>query len=140
MPLGIKTTSDHPLANPGATVTPSGYRPTAEYAPTMILCQCSLCQHVGIVEFENGFNIPLGDRLMEGRPIPGECKICRKWTTFLPLRMLSESDWKEWQHLRRIQDTLDYYRNNEIPVNLQNFLIPKERLEAFRQGLEKKNG
>ena len=138
MPIGLKTTIDtpHPLSQEDANTTPSGYRPTSEYAPTMTLCQCALCQHVGIVEFEGGFNLKLGDRLMEGRRIPGNCKVCNRPTTVLPLRMLSEGDWKEYQHLRRIQDTLDYYTQHNIPINLRDFIIPKERLEAFQKGLE----
>ena len=63
----------------------TGYEPTREYYPTYRLVKCSLCGQAGAAEFLGGLNIKEGDRLMDGRPIWGECLHCAKRAELVPL-------------------------------------------------------
>ncbi len=63
----------------------TGYQASEEYHPTMRAGKCSRCGLVGVIAFRNGFNIKLGDRVMDGKTIPGTCPRCGKGTEFVPL-------------------------------------------------------
>src|SRR3990167_2363390 len=52
--------------------------PTQEYHPTHVMAACSLCGMISVVEFAGGFNLKLGDRLMDKKPIPIKCYHCHR--------------------------------------------------------------
>lgn len=64
---------------------PSGYAPTPEYFPTYKPVRCGLCKKVGMLNFQGGFDLKAGDRVMEGKPIWGDCGMCGRRAELIPL-------------------------------------------------------
>ena len=114
-------------------VKDTGYAPTKEYYPTMRACKCSGCGTVGHLEFDGGFNLKMGDRVMDGKPIPGRCYKCNKMTEMVPLPVNDPQN-AELRHYYNIQKSLDFYRDRGIKLGSRSVLWDPSRimrLEAY---------
>jgi len=92
--------------------------------------RCSQCRRVGLVYFEGGWNFKKADRLMNERPVRGDCGYCRRrGIELIPIPHLSESDRKELQHLYNIQDTLEKSQERGWRVDQSSLLLPIEHID-----------
>lgn len=105
----------------------TGYTPTPDYYPTMRAGKCSKCGAVGCIAFKNGFNLRLGDRVMAGKPIPGECPRCGKGTEFVPLPVDAPEN-KEISIYYHLQRSLNAYVERGIPLDTTKTLQPLGRI------------
>jgi hypothetical protein len=107
---------------------PAKKKPNAIATPHAV--RCANCKKVGLVYFEDGWNLAQSDALMEGRVIRGACGYCNKQNAeLIPIPNLTESDKKELQALYNIQETLKEAARQNWDVTPQSLLIPKARLE-----------
>jgi hypothetical protein len=111
-------------------VRETGYVPTKEYYPTMRACKCSVCGTVGHLAFDGGFNLKLGDRVMDGKPIPGRCYKCNKTTEMVPLPVNDPKN-KELRHYYNIQKSLDFYRDRGVKLGAKSVLWDPSRILRF---------
>lgn len=102
-------------------VKDTGYAPDKEYYPTMRAVKCSRCGTVGHLCFDGGFNIKLGDRVMDGKPVPGVCFKCNKRTEMVPLPV-NHPDQAELRHYYNIQKSLDFYRERGVKMGSKTVL------------------
>lgn len=108
----------------------TGYTPTRDYYPTMRAGKCSRCGMVGNIAFNNGFNLRLGDRVMAGKPIPGQCPKCGKGTEFVPLPVDSPEQ-KELTHYYNIQRSLNAYVERGMHFDNRFTLQPEGRIKRW---------
>ncbi len=112
---------------------PSGYKPTADYHPTHIVVKCRTCRSVGIAEFEGGFDLKTGDRLMEGKPIRGLCHRCAKETELVPLKPDHPDNTAELRHLFNIRKALEEAARRGESVGSSGVVWPLERVKAYER-------
>jgi hypothetical protein len=110
----------------------TGYAPTPEYFPSMRLGKCSKCMQVGTVEFKGGMNLKEGDRIMDGKPIPGECYFCGKRTEFVPLPV-DDPRQKSLKLYYDIQKALDHEVKNGRPLPATGSLYPLARRLKYEE-------
>jgi hypothetical protein len=113
----------------------TGYAPTPEYHPSMRLGKCSRCKQVGTVEFKGGMNIKEGDRIMDGKPIWGDCYFCGKKTEFVPLPV-DDPRQKGLKLYYDMQRALDHEVRNGRPLPASGDLFPlarRQRHEEWRK-------
>ena len=103
--------------------------PTPDYYPTMRACKCMKCGQVGALLFEGGFNLKLGDRVMDGKPIPGQCPRCGT-TELIPLPV-NDPNTKEVALYHQIQRSLDHYRKRGVKAN--TMLWPVDRIVEWEK-------
>ena len=108
----------------------NGYAPTVEYFPTMRVVRCSKCGLVGVCEFLGGMNLKEGDRLMEGKPIRGECKQCGKAVDLVPLPV-DDPEFKQAKHAFEMQRALDLMVANGRALGPSGQLIPVAKLKQY---------
>lgn len=108
-------------------VKDTGYKPDKHYYPTMRAVKCSVCGTVGCLEFDGGFNLKLGDRVMHGKPIPGRCYLCNKTTELVPLPV-DAPEQAELKHYYNIQKSLNFYRDRGIRMNAGSILWDPSRI------------
>jgi hypothetical protein len=84
----------------------TGYKPTAEYYPTMRAVKCSKCGEIGVCEFMGGLNLKEADRVMDGRTIRGTCTKCAKMVDLVPLPVNDPKN-KQTILYYQIQQSLD---------------------------------
>lgn len=113
------------VKNKAVKTKESGYAPTPEYHPTMVMVKCHGCGSVGVYEFVDGFDLKTGDDLMAGKPVKGFCFRCRGERDMVPLK-LSEADAKQYRHLYNIQRALEaaVKQGRRIPANA--LILPVE--------------
>jgi hypothetical protein len=107
----------------------NGYKPEKDYYPTMRACKCMKCGQVGALLFEGGMNLKLGDRVMDGKPIPGQCPRCGK-TELIPLPVNDPST-KEVALYHQIQKSMDHYR--ERGIDAKTMLWPVDRVKEWEK-------
>lgn len=110
----------------------TGYAPTSDYYPTMRACKCSGCGTVGHLAFDGGFNLKLGDRVMDGKPIPGRCYKCNKVTEMVPLPVNDPNN-AELRHYYNIQKSLDFYRKRGIKLTSKSVLWDPSRIMRLEE-------
>ncbi len=115
----------------------TGYKPTREYYPTMRAGKCSKCGAVGCIAFKKGFNLKLGDRVMAGKPIPGECPRCGKGTEFVPLPVDAPEN-KEISLYYHIQKSLDAYVERGMEIDARFALQPAGRIKRWEDYVRRK--
>lgn len=102
-------------------------KPTVQYHPTMRAVKCMKCGQVGALIFEGGFNLKLGDRIMDGKPIPGQCPRCGK-TELVPLPVNDPST-REVRLYHQIQRSFDLY--TKMGIQPKTMLWPADRVEEW---------
>ncbi len=110
----------------------TGYKATKEYFPTMRAGKCSRCGQVGVIEFTNGFNIKLGDRVMDGKPIPGTCFRCGKGVEFVPLPINDPKN-KEIGIYYGIQKSLNAHVERGWDIGAQGDIQPVGRIIRWEE-------
>lgn len=99
--------------------------------------RCSHCKKVGIVYFSQGFNVKTADKIMNGRPVIGDCGYChRTHIELIPIPNLSPSDQKELGHLYKIQETLQYAAEKGIAIPKKSVMLPLKKLEEWQKKME----
>lgn len=108
----------------------TGYAPAPEYFPSMRVVKCSMCDLVGVCEFKGGMNLKEGDRLMEGKPIRGECMKCGKMVDLIPLP-IDDPDNQKLKLYYDMQKALD--RNVQVGRALapSGQLMPTAKLKQY---------
>ena len=115
-------------------VKDSGYKPNAEYYPTMRACRCLSCGAVGCLGFHNGFNLKLGDRVMNGKPIPGYCPRCAKYTELIPLPV-DDPKTKEVRLYYQMQEALNEGLRRGQHLTGTSIVWPLARIKAWEKHL-----
>lgn len=110
----------------------TGYSPTPDYHPTMRAVRCLACGMVGALEFEGGFNLKLGDRVMDGKPIPGTCPKCSKKTELIPLPVNDPST-REVRLYYEVQKSLDLYTKHGIKLSPTGMVWPEARIRDWEE-------
>lgn len=113
-----------------------GYRPDKDYYPTMKAGKCSKCGAVGCITFKNGFNLRLGDRVMAGKPIPGECPRCGKGTEFVPLPV-DDPRQKELSLYYHLQKSLNAYVERGMQIDSRYALQPAGRIKRWEEYVQR---
>lgn len=108
-------------------VKDTGYAPTKDYYPTMRACKCSVCGTVGHMTFDGGFNLKLGDRVMNGKPISARCYRCNKKTEIVPLPVDDPSQ-ADLRHYYNIQKALNFYRDRGVQLTSKSVLWDPSRI------------
>ena len=135
MPLPIRkerlTYIDHDktIKTAEVKVKGDGPKPTPEYHPTMRAVKCLKCMQVGALLFEGGFNLKLGDRVMDGKPIPGQCPRCGQ-TELVPLPV-NDPATREVRLYHQIQRSFDFYVKRGMAP--KTMLWPVDRLEDWEK-------
>ncbi len=112
---------------------PSGYTPSTEYHPTHVVVKCRTCKSVGIAEFEGGFNLQQGDRLMDGKPIPGFCHRCAKVTELVPIGPDHPDNTPHLRHLFNIRKALEEAARRGESVGSSGVVWPLARVKAYER-------
>jgi hypothetical protein len=110
----------------------TGYAPSDDYYPTMRACKCSGCGTIGHMTFDNGFSIRLGDRIMDGKPIPGRCYRCNKTTEMVPLPVNDPNN-ADLRHYYNIQKSLDFYRKRGMQLASNSVLWDPARIMRLEE-------
>lgn len=133
MPLPIRkerliyVDEDKTIKTADVPIRGEGPKPTKEYHPTMRAVKCRKCKQVGALFFEGGFNLKLGDRVMDGKPIDGRCPRCGP-TELVPLPV-NDPATKEVRLYHQIQRSFDLY--TKLGVQAKTMLWPAERVEEW---------
>lgn len=109
-------------------------KPTKEYHPTMRAVKCLKCKQVGALLFEGGFNLKLGDRIMDGKPIPGQCPRCGK-TELIPLPV-NDPHTQEVRLYHQIDRSLQEYVRRGVPA--RTMLWPVDRLNEWEKNAKRR--
>jgi hypothetical protein len=112
---------------------PSGYKPTADYHPTHVVVKCRTCRSVGIAEFEGGFDLKKGDRLMDGKPISGHCFRCAKETELVPIGPDHPDNTPHLRHLFNIRKALEEAARRGESVGSSGVVWPLERVKMYER-------
>ncbi len=112
---------------------PMGYTPSTDYHPTHIVVKCRTCRSVGIAEFEGGFDLKKGDRLMEGKPIGGFCHRCNKNTELVPIGSDHPDNTPHLRHLFNIRKALEEAARRGESVGSSGVVWPLARVKAYEQ-------
>lgn len=125
-------------AGPSSAPPPAGgYRASADYHPTMIAVRCGSCKSMGIVEFVGGFSLKLGDDLMEGRPIRGECRSLAcggRRRELIPIQKFLTEDMKDkFAHEYNAAKTLEFYAQRGQQINAGQTMMPLARLKEHER-------
>jgi len=87
--------------------------------------RCGNCKRLSVAWFDEGFNVKAADKLMNGRPIKGDCRQCGKMNVeVIPIPNLTPSDAKEFAHLVHIQETLGWAADNDVSVDRKSVVMP----------------
>lgn len=120
-------------------VKDSGYKPTPDYYPTMRACRCLSCGAVGCLEFHNGFNLKLGDRVMNGKPIPGNCPRCQKYTELVPLPV-NDPKTAEVRLYYQMQEALNEGLKRGQRLTGSSIVWPLARIREWEKHLAERQG
>ena len=112
---------------------PSGYIPSAEYHPTNVMGKCSRCTTVSIIEFEGGFDLKKGDRIMDGKPVIGYCYRCRRDTELVPVVIKNPEESAHIRHMYSIQQALDEAARRGESVGSSGVLWPLARVKLYER-------
>ena len=97
-----------------------------------VMVRCSRCNADGFVYFSGGFHIKTADKLMNRRPVRGDCGYCgAKGVELIPNPNLTPSDAKEHQHLYNVQETLNYMADHGIPIPKNGIIPPLAKLKEW---------
>lgn len=110
-------------------------KPTPQYHPTMRAVKCLKCKQVGALVFEGGFNLKLGDRVMDGKPIPGQCPRCGP-TELVPLPV-NDPNTREVRLYHQIQRSFDLY--TKMGIQAKTMLWPADRVQEWMKNAERRD-
>lgn len=99
-----------------------------------IMVYCSRCNIPGFVYFSGGFHVKTADKLMNYRPIKGDCVSCGgKNIELIPNPHLTPSDAKKHRALFDVQESLEYMTKHGIPVPKNAIIPPLAKLKELIQ-------
>src|SRR3990167_7237809 len=110
--------------------------PTQEYHPTHVMAACSLCGMISVVECAGGFNLKLGDRLMDKKPIPIKCYRCNRRSEAIPV-----TDEQAKAHgLKDLKDSIEAAAARGERFTARSVVTPLAVVEAYDKFIRKRNG
>lgn len=118
----------------GVGKAPESPQPSKRKASVPRAVRCGDCKKIGFVQFSEGFNFKKADRIMNEKPICGNCGYCGKiGVELIPVPKLTASDRKEFAHLVNIQETLEYAAERGWEVGPRNAIMPVARLKMYEE-------